>query len=188
MNEDASSRGARPLAAGTPVHHAIQIRQTNLVDEEFANFYRMHVKILIAFLIKQNASLNDAADIAQSSMEKLYGRWGEVEYPKAWVYKVASRELIRKLVDARENPVREVPESSSLLPGGGMDEWESRHEAMRVLRMLPPRQRQIMAWTLSDFTPAEIAEQLNLSCEAVRASLRKARQAATALVRKGEEE
>ncbi|MFE4778050.1 sigma-70 family RNA polymerase sigma factor [Streptomyces sp. NPDC056713] len=188
MSEEASSRAPRPAVSGITPRQAVQERQTSVVDEEFAAFYRLHVKRLIAFLINQNASLNDAADIAQATMEKLYQRWNDIEHHKAWVYKVASRELIRKFSDARESPVEEIPESSSLLPdSGGVSEWESQYDALRVLRILPPRQRQIMAWTLSDFTPAEIAEQLGLSSEAVRASLKKARQAATALVREWEE-
>ncbi|MFF4902852.1 sigma factor-like helix-turn-helix DNA-binding protein [Streptomyces sp. NPDC001068] len=51
----------------------------------------------------------------------------------------------------------------------------------------PARQRQVLAWTLSEFTPAEIAEQLNMTPEAVRASLKKARRAATKCVREWEE-
>jgi RNA polymerase sigma-70 factor (ECF subfamily) len=159
------------------------------VDDAFAAFYRLHVKGLIAFLVNQGASVSDAADIVQAAMEKLYQRWTEIEHHRAWAYRVASRDLVRKFSDARESPVGEVPESSSLLPHpNSMSEWESQYDALRVLRMLPPRQRQIMAWTLSDFTPAEISEQLGLSPEAVRASLKKARQAATALVRRWEEE
>uniref|UniRef100_UPI000996FAC3 RNA polymerase sigma factor n=1 Tax=Streptomyces flavovirens TaxID=52258 RepID=UPI000996FAC3 len=160
-----------------------------VVDARFADFYRLHVKTLVAFLINQGASVSDAADIVQATMEKLYRRWTEIEHHRAWAYKVASRELNRKFSDARERPVEEVPEPSSLLPNtGAISEWESRYDALRVLRELPPRQRQIMAWTLSDFTPAEIASQLSLTPEAVRASLKKARQTATALVRGWEEE
>ncbi|MEU4344397.1 sigma factor-like helix-turn-helix DNA-binding protein [Nocardia sp. NPDC023852] len=54
--------------------------------------------------------------------------------------------------------------------------WEQRHDILRVLRELPPRQRQVMAWTLADYTPTEIASILPpLTPEAVRSSLRRAR-------------
>ncbi|MEB8342118.1 RNA polymerase sigma factor [Streptomyces endophyticus] len=201
MNEEAGSRRPRPTVSRAIPRQAVHERQASLVDEEFAAFYRLHVKrlvaflinqnaslSLVAFLINQNASLSDAADIAQATMEKLYQRWSEIGHHRAWAYKVASRELIRKFSDTRESPVEELPEPSSLLPRpDGVSEWESRYDALRVLRTLPPRQRQILAWTLSDFTPAEISQQLGLSCEAVRASLKKARQTATALVREWEE-
>ncbi|GGR46147.1 sigma factor-like helix-turn-helix DNA-binding protein [Streptomyces netropsis] len=53
---------------------------------------------------------------------------------------------------------------------------------------LPYRQRQILAWTLSGYTPSEIAQQLELTPEAVRASLKKARRTLAEYIRQGEEE
>jgi RNA polymerase sigma-70 factor (ECF subfamily) len=47
---------------------------------------------------------------------------------------------------------------------------------LQVLRLLPYRQRQVMAWTYDGYTPAEIATFLNLDAGAVRASLHKARE------------
>ncbi|WP_079185816.1 sigma-70 family RNA polymerase sigma factor [Streptomyces sp. NBRC 110465] len=189
---EGADSGRREKSSVTPAvlaHRTLPGRRSGNIKDDFSSFYRQHVKALVAFLINQGASVSDASDIAQMTMEKLYQRWADIEYHKAWAYKVASRELIRKFADVRESPVEEVPEPSSLLPDpASMSEWESRHYALRVLQVLPPRQRQIMAWTLSDFTPGEIAEQLSLSPEAVRASLKKARRTATALVRGWEEE
>ncbi|MGS2648340.1 sigma factor-like helix-turn-helix DNA-binding protein [Streptosporangium sp. G12] len=42
---------------------------------------------------------------------------------------------------------------------------------METLRSLPPRQRQILAWTMSDFTPSEIAELLGVTPNTVSANL-----------------
>ncbi|MBT2225658.1 hypothetical protein KLK06_07315 [Nonomuraea sp. NEAU-A123] len=47
-----------------------------------------------------------------------------------------------------------------------------------MLRGLPHRQRQVLAWTFSGYTPAEIADQLGMTPNAVSASLKKARRAA----------
>ncbi|WP_411156985.1 sigma factor-like helix-turn-helix DNA-binding protein [Nocardia cyriacigeorgica] len=44
-----------------------------------------------------------------------------------------------------------------------------------ALQTLPSRQRQVMAWTLAEYKPAEIAEILRITPEAVRSNLRKAR-------------
>jgi RNA polymerase sigma factor (sigma-70 family) len=45
-----------------------------------------------------------------------------------------------------------------------------------LLRLLPPRQRQVMAWVYDGYTPAEIATFLGLDPGTVRASLHKARE------------
>ncbi|SPL91874.1 unnamed protein product [[Actinomadura] parvosata subsp. kistnae] len=45
-----------------------------------------------------------------------------------------------------------------------------------------------MAWRLSDYTPAEIAEQLGITPNAVSASLKKARRAILAHLARGEED
>ncbi|MFG2864247.1 sigma-70 family RNA polymerase sigma factor [Streptomyces sioyaensis] len=158
-----------------------------ILDEEFSAFYRATVRTLIGFLANQGASLADAADIAQSSMLSAYQRWGDIEHPRAWIFTVASRALVRKVADVREDLVEEVPEPTSLVPRpDAVAEWECEHEALRIVRSLPARQRQILAWTCSGFTPSEIAEQLGMTSEAVRASLKKARRAATERVRKWE--
>lgn len=55
--------------------------------------------------------------------------------------------------------------------------WHVRHELITALAALPPRQRQVMAWTFASFTPEEIATELQLTSEGVRANLRLARRA-----------
>jgi DNA-directed RNA polymerase specialized sigma24 family protein len=43
-------------------------------------------------------------------------------------------------------------------------------EVMALLRALPPKQRQVMTWTLAGFGDAEIASSLGLSTDAVKQS------------------
>ncbi|MEW2522402.1 sigma-70 family RNA polymerase sigma factor [Actinacidiphila alni] len=75
--------------------------------------------------------------------------------------------------------VDEVPEPTSLLPHpDAYADWEDQHMSLALLRSLPPRQRQVLAWTLDGYAPAKIAEQLSMTSEAVRAGLKKARLAA----------
>ncbi|GGU44401.1 RNA polymerase sigma factor [Streptomyces violascens] len=143
---------------------------------------------LVAFLVNQGANVADAADIAQASMIKAYQRWGEIQHPKPWVYTVAARALVRKISEVREDLFEEVPEPTSLFPRpDAVGEWECQQEALRVLDGLPIRQRQVLAWTYSGFTPSEIAQQIGMNPEAVRASLKKARRAAAEKVRQCEE-
>jgi RNA polymerase sigma-70 factor (ECF subfamily) len=151
-----------------------------LVNEEFSDFYRATLRPLVQFLINQGSSIHLAADIAQETMARAYRRWTEIDHPRAWVHKVASRELVRHFSRVVEEPTDSVPEPSSLAPRPDTaGEWEVRQVTLHVLQALPPRQRQVLAWTLSGYTPTEIAAELRMSPEAVRSSLKKARRTAT---------
>ncbi|WP_159049039.1 RNA polymerase sigma factor [Streptomyces sp. NRRL B-3648] len=132
--------------------------------------------------------MHTAADIAQEVMTDAYRNWSNITHPKAWVHAAASRALARKIATVEE-PVEEVPEPTSLLARpDAIAEWETRHDILPLLRSLPPRQRQVMAWTLADFTPTDIADHLGLSTENVRANLMKARRTMAAHLNAGKEE
>lgn len=150
------------------------------LDSTFTVFYRTRVKPLTGFLLMQGAAPLDAADIAQDTMTKLYQRWHNIEHHNAWVYRVASRALVRKIATVREHPVAELPESSPLLRETAIDRWEQLHDLIAPLTHLPARQRQVMAWTLAGFSPGEIAEELGMAADSVRAALHKARRSLTA--------
>ncbi|MGV9567992.1 RNA polymerase sigma factor [Streptomyces sp. NPDC003480] len=152
----------------------------HLVNEEFSAFYRATLRPLVQFLVNQGASVYLAADIAQDTMTKAFRRWAEIDQPRAWAHRVASRALVRHLSRVMEDPTDAVPEPTSLLPRPDAAlEWEVRQSTLGVLQALPPRQRQVLAWTMSGYTPTEIAAELSMSPEAVRSSLKKARRAAT---------
>ena len=145
------------------------------VDAAFSAFYRQFTPTLVGFLMWQGARLSDAAEIAQATMGEAYKHWSRIRVPEAWVRQVASRALVRKTASV-EDTVDETPEPSPLLPPlTNVTAWEQQHDVLRLLGLLPPRQRQVMAWSLQGYTPAEIAEELKITGEAVRASLKKAR-------------
>ena len=156
---------------------------------EFREFYRGFVTTLVAFLMWQGARLADATDIAQDTLIKAYQRWSEIEHPKAWTRTVASRALARHIASIDEDSIEQLCERSSLLPPSiNLETWEQQHEVLRVLNSLPPRQRQVMAWTLEGYTPTEIAAELQIAAGTVRANLMKARRSLAAyLNRPGEE-
>jgi DNA-directed RNA polymerase specialized sigma24 family protein len=81
----------------------------------FEAFYRRTVKPLICFLLVQGAQLADAADITQDTLCKAYTHWHSIDAPKAWVHRVASRALIRKIAGLRDEPVGHPPEPNPLL-------------------------------------------------------------------------
>ncbi|MEV8205637.1 RNA polymerase sigma factor [Streptomyces sp. NPDC079189] len=177
----------RPAAtAPNPTGQRTVARQQ--VDTEFSAFYRATVRPLTGFLINQGASVHVAADIAQEIMIDAYRNWAGISHHKAWVYKAASRALVRKVASVEES-VADIPEPTSLLPHPDqIAEWEAKYDALLLVRSLPPRQRQVLAWTLAGFTPTDIADHLGLSAETVRANLKLGRRNATAAYREAQGE
>lgn len=156
---------------------------------DFSAFYRRFVPTLVAFLRWQGATLPDAADIAQDTMAKAYQRWFEIDHPEAWARTVASRALARHIASIQDDPGEHLPKHSLLWPSSiDVETWEQRHEVLRILDRLPLRQRQVMAWTFDGYTPAEIATELQITADAVRASLMKARRTLAAYLSTTREE
>ncbi len=171
--------GSRPASSspGPSVRATAGQRQPEK-DQEFAVFYRDHLRAVVVFLLYQGASLPDAAEVAQEAMIEAFRQWWTIERPKTWIRTVAARMLVRRVAAVRDILTEAVPEGTPLLPAPApAAEWEQRHEVLRVISQLPPRQRQVMAWTFDGYTPAEIAEILRLAPDAVRQSLAKARRA-----------
>ncbi|MDX2633056.1 sigma-70 family RNA polymerase sigma factor [Streptomyces scabiei] len=189
---DQHSADGTDLPAATPVRAgALESRHRvqQEMDEAFSTFYRETIRPLVGFLVNQGATVHLAADIAQDTMAAAYQRWSDLRAPKAWAHTVASRALVRKIASAEEEYVEEVPEPTSLLSRpDAIAEWEAQHDALPLLRGLPPRQRQVLAWTLAGFTPTDIADHLGLTAETVRANLKKARRATAARIKAREEE
>ncbi|MEU6071433.1 sigma-70 family RNA polymerase sigma factor [Streptomyces sp. NPDC047082] len=188
-NHDPADSADRPAAAPAPPGQPRQRhRARQQTDEEFSAFYRENIRPLTGFLINHGAGVQVAADIAQETMTDAYRNWDRISHPKAWVHKAASRALVRK-VSSVEELVDDVPEPTSLVPRpDAIAEWEARHDALPLLRSLPMKQRQVMAWTLAGFTPTDIADHLGLPAENVRANLKKARCSAAAYLKAREEE
>ncbi|MEU7800758.1 sigma-70 family RNA polymerase sigma factor [Micromonospora arborensis] len=159
------------------------------VEEDFATFFRSSVKPLIRFLVSSlGISVADAADAAQEAMREAHRKWRVINNPHAWIRTVASRKAIRKLANPAElltddvaalNPLLRVPPDQAVL-------WEERQKVLRLFQTLPPRQRQVMAWTYDGYEPADIAKQLRITPEAVRSNLYKARRTLAALLQPDE--
>jgi RNA polymerase sigma-70 factor (ECF subfamily) len=158
---------------------------------DFDDFYRGFVPTLVAFLLWLGARLPDAADITQETMIEAFKDWGRIEKPEAWARRVASRKYARRISipPITDHPVGEVDDTVDgtplLQPEADVAAFEERHEVLRILELLPPRQRQVMAWTFDGYKPAEIAKELKMRPEAVRSSLLKARRTLGGLLGEG---
>lgn len=143
---------------------------------EFAQFYEQHMARLVRHLLRQGASGHEAAEAAQAAFAEAFVKWETIEYPAAWLRKVAIRLYLRQPVRRREDLTDDVPE----LPGGvcPLRSVELKEEETRVyaaLAALPPRQRAVLAWHLDGFAASEIGDALDMTHEAVRQNLSRGR-------------
>jgi RNA polymerase sigma-70 factor (ECF subfamily) len=152
------------------------------VDQEFSEFYRASFTLLVAFLLRQGVPLRDAADIAQLAMIDAHRQWTTIDSPRAWIRRVAGRMWARRI--AADLAV-DYSTHQPLLTITDIDRWHQEQHVLQVLGQLPPRQRQVLAWTVDGYEPAEIAAELDMTPEAVRSSLRLARRAVAEYLRAG---
>ena len=148
--------------------------RTDRTETDFASFYRATVTQLVGFLVLHGARPFDATDVAQEAMTRAYQHWVAIDHPRAWVFRVASRELGRRLF-AAEDPADE--REPSPLWRGEAEYVVLRVDLLDAIATLPPRQRQVLAWSLYEYSPKEIAAELSITEDAVRANLYKARRA-----------
>ncbi|MEV5138915.1 sigma-70 family RNA polymerase sigma factor [Streptomyces syringium] len=144
---------------------------------DFAQFYRDEFAAVSLFVMRQGADGNEAREAAQAAFCEAFPKWLQIEYPKAWLRRVAHRAFLRR-VDRwkKTSPVEAVPEL--LEEDGPLARVLERDEERRVqaaLAALPMRQRQVMAWKLDGFSHEEIARELDMEAEAVRAAYARAR-------------
>lgn len=138
----------------------------------------------MAFLRWQGAPLPDARDCVHDTMIEAFQQWPTLHQPYAWCRLVAARIYARQLATAREDPTDAVAPACGHALGADheLEVVEQRHAVLRALDRLPSRQRQVMAWTYDGATPTEIADALQITPEAVRSNLHKARKALRAFL------
>jgi RNA polymerase sigma-70 factor (ECF subfamily) len=111
----------------------------------------------------------------QSTFAEAFPIWDRIQHPNAWLRRVAGRIYYRTMVP-HETPVDVLPDRQG--PLSAATEVELHDEARAVLAALadlPPKQRQVMAWSIDGFSPGEIALELDVDPAAVRQNLAKAR-------------
>jgi RNA polymerase sigma factor (sigma-70 family) len=149
-------------------------------DAPFSEFYKNFMPSLVRFLLWNRVPLADAAEIGQETMAQLYRLWPTVTDKRAWARKVASRRWVRRIADDHREQLVDSDDlaRSTLITSDKIHDYEQHQELLCLLDTLPPRQRQVLAWTYDGYTPAEIAQELQIDPATVRANLLKARRAA----------
>lgn len=114
-----------------------------------------------------SANAEVAADVAQSAFTDAFPLWPTIRHPRAWLRRVAERGYYRR--GFRETLVESPPERPG--PLATASDVELRDEARAVLAALaglPPKQRQVMAWCIDGYSPAQIAGEIGADPVAVR--------------------
>lgn len=141
---------------------------------DFASCYARELPGLVWFVMSLGAGAEAAADAAQSAFTDAFPVWPSIQHPHAWLRRVAQRAYYRRA--AREIPVESPPDRPGPLPTASAAELHDEARAVHTaLACLPPKQRQVMAWSIDGYSPAEIAAELAADPAAVRQNLAKAR-------------
>jgi RNA polymerase sigma factor (sigma-70 family) len=130
---------------------------------------------LTVFILRHGANGHEAIEAAQAAFALAWESWEEIEYPSAWLRRVAYRKFLKHR-DQREQAHEDVPDRpGGLCPAETVELGTQESVVLDVLASLPMRQRQAFAWTYDGFSPNETAQYLGISPEAVRQNLARAR-------------
>ncbi|MGK5548671.1 sigma-70 family RNA polymerase sigma factor [Streptomyces sp. URMC 127] len=142
---------------------------------DFAAVYRAEMPLLTRFVMKHGARPQEAADAAHEAFARAYEVWATIRYPARWLRTVASRAYFRARRPREELP-GELPPSRADFHLPTIIELSDQERAVyAALAELPARQRQVMAWFYDHYTVSEISEELQISEDAVRQNLCRAR-------------
>ena len=154
-------------------------RRKDAAAEFFEGFYLQ----LLALAMYTGATKEEAEDAIESVMIDMLDRWETIRTPRAYARRAVAREVIRQRTLARRfDP---LSEEDGEYPGGRdrdraqeeqLTVWEGIQWVRELLNSLPPRQQEVMALMVDEFTPAEIAVLLGRDHAAVRQNLMAARQ------------
>ena len=158
-------------------------RRASRVPPEAEAFYRTEYRPLLAMAMFVGATMDEAEDAVESVMLEMLNRWGKISNPRAYARKAVvsnfikqktrPRRLIRRLVTFGEwaNGL-----DHDLRQEAQLTVWEDEQWVLQLLDSLPRRQREAMALIVDEFRPAEVAILLGKNPDAIRQSLKEARQ------------
>lgn len=149
----------------------------SVVQLEWAACYQAEMPQLVRYLMKcfGDSDMRDAADAAQSAFTELFANWSAVRNPRAWLRKVAFRQMLRQHARG-EYPLEALRQEPAVLSASARLEIREEEQAvLDALRQLPVAQRQVLALKCDQFSYREIAEIMNTNEAAVRQNVARAR-------------
>jgi RNA polymerase sigma-70 factor (ECF subfamily) len=150
-----------------------------VADDEFTAFFDRDFDRLVGFLCKSGYDREIARDAAAEAMTELLRQWSEVTAPKAWVRTVGSRIAFRLLAEGPRSVKAAIAgcwSTTDRADDRTRAVVEEQPAVVALLRQLPDVQREVMAWHLDGFDPAEIAAITGSTPTTVRSNLRHARE------------
>jgi RNA polymerase sigma-70 factor, ECF subfamily len=145
----------------------------------FDEFYHKEYVPLVAFAQRLGAGLHDAEDAVQDAFQDLAVAWHEVKQPAAWMRLTVRRKVYRTYRNRWR--IRPLDGFETGAPAGGAEPDET-PRVLGLLRLLPPRQRVVMAWRVDGYSLPEIARIEGISDKDVRKAFRQARARLTRLI------
>lgn len=150
---------------------------------EWIAFYEGQYHLVVRFVMKYGASLEDACDAAGEAfldawalLQRQPGGWSQIRDRRGWIRKVALRKYQRP-PGSRRRPLTsdaKIPDTPAAGPEPG--ELTAQTQAvLQALRSLDPVARAVMAFRMDGFPTAAIAEAMEISEQKVRDVTKRAR-------------
>ncbi|MFG1996670.1 RNA polymerase sigma factor [Actinoplanes sp. NPDC048988] len=145
----------------------------------FDAFYRGHFRWLFVRMRAEGLGEQDAGDVAQEAMLRLYRQWSELDRssePALKTYVLTTAKRIR--IDRVRHAVRQRTGLSAMAPLMRVAEEDAYGgtEALDVLRVLDGPSREVMSLLYDGLRIGEIAVLLGRNPSTVRSQLQKARE------------
>jgi RNA polymerase sigma factor (sigma-70 family) len=152
------------------------------VPADFIEFYDSQFHKVVAFLILNGSSLQDAEDATQHALVDAWklsqerGKWEKIRNPEGWIREVARRKYLRPPGPRRHLPTQpgDPPEMPSLEADPG-ELTPATLDVLAALRTLDDEARAVMAYHMNGFNFREIAEAMGIYEQRARDIQKKSR-------------
>jgi RNA polymerase sigma factor (sigma-70 family) len=139
------------------------------MSADFSEFFDSQSHKVVAFLMQNGASLQDAEDAAQQALVDAWKlsqdrvRWEKIRNPEGWIREVARRKYLRPPGPRRRPPTQagDLPEMPSLQADPG-ELTPATLDLLAALRTLDDEARAVMAYRMDGFNFREIADAMGI--------------------------
>jgi RNA polymerase sigma factor (sigma-70 family) len=153
--------------------------------EQIEEFFRRYWAGLVRSLLREGADRWEAQDAVAEAIREALRRWPELTHPVAWVRTAARSHWLKQRRSAGHGDIEVLVADVSELGAGRddpeLDAYELQEWFAGVLAQLPPARREALELSAQGLTPAEIAQRVGKTPEAVRTALKLGRKQAVAM-------